>query len=46
MIPVAVNSVLRHKGNGVFSISPESSVYQAISIMAEKSIGALPVVAE
>jgi CBS domain-containing protein len=46
MIPVAVNSVLRHKGNSVFSISPDASVYQAISIMAEKSIGALPVISD
>jgi CBS domain-containing protein len=46
MIPVPVSSILRHKGNGVWSIAPEASVYQAISIMAEKGIGALPVVAD
>jgi CBS domain-containing protein len=46
MIPVPVSSILRHKGNGVWSIAPDASVYQAISIMAEKGIGALPVVAD
>jgi CBS domain-containing protein len=46
MIPVPIGSILRHKGNAVWSIAPDASVYQAISIMAEKSIGALPVVAE
>jgi CBS domain-containing protein len=46
MIQVPIGSILRHKGNAVWSIAPDASVYQAISIMAEKSIGALPVVAE
>jgi CBS domain-containing protein len=46
MIPVAVSSVLRHKGSGVWSISPDASVFQAIGIMADKSIGALPVIAD
>ena len=46
MIPVPVGSILRHKGNAVFSVAPDASVYQAINIMAEKSIGALPVIAD
>ena len=46
MVPVAVSSVLRHKGNAVFTISSDASVYQAIAIMAEKSIGALPVISD
>jgi CBS domain-containing protein len=46
MIPVPISSILRHKGNGVWSIAPDASVYQAISIMAEKGIGALPVIAD
>jgi CBS domain-containing protein len=41
-----VGSVLRHKGDTVWSIAPEASVYQAVSVMAEKSIGALLVVAD
>ena len=46
MIPVPVGSILRHKGNAVWSVAPDASVYQAINIMAEKSIGALPVIAD
>ncbi len=46
MIPVAIASILRHKGDTVWSVSPDASVYQAITIMAEKSVGALPVVAD
>ena len=46
MIPVPVASILRHKGSAVWSISPDASVYQAISVMAGKSIGALPVIAD
>ena len=46
MIPVPVASILRHKGHEVCTIPPDASVYQAISVMAGKSIGALPVVAD
>jgi CBS domain-containing protein len=46
MIPVPISSILRHKGNGVWSVAPDASVYQAIAIMAEKGIGALPVIAD
>jgi CBS domain-containing protein len=45
VIPVPVESILRYKGNTVWSISPDASVYQAVRVMAEKSIGALPVIA-
>jgi CBS domain-containing protein len=45
-IPVPVRSVLRHKGPKVWSVAPETSVYEAIGLMAEKSIGALPVIAD
>ena len=44
MIPIAVSSVLRRKDSRVISIDPEVSVYDAISLMAENSIGALLVV--
>ena len=46
MLPEAINSVLRRKGTDrkVLSISPESSVYEAIEVMADNSIGALLVV--
>lgn len=46
MIAVPISSILLHKGNGVWSVAPDASVYQAISIMAEKGIGALPVIAD
>ena len=45
MVPIAVSSVLRNKDRNVFHIAPDASVYEAISLMAENSIGALLVVA-
>jgi len=44
MVPVAVSSVLRGKNRKVLSIAPDASVYDAISLMAENSVGALVVV--
>jgi CBS domain-containing protein len=46
MLPDAVSSVLRRKSSDrkVLSISPDASVYEAIAMMAENSIGALLVV--
>ena len=46
MLPDAVSSVLRRKSSErpVLSISPDASVYDAIAMMAENSIGALLVV--
>jgi CBS domain-containing protein len=38
-----VTSVLRLKPPGVWSISPDSTVYEAIELMAEKRVGALVV---
>jgi CBS domain-containing protein len=40
-----VNSILRHKGHQVWSVSPDESVLQAIRLMADKGIGALVVIA-
>jgi CBS domain-containing protein len=40
-----VSSILRHKGHHVWSVSPDDSVLQAISVMAEKGVGALVVIA-
>ena len=40
-----VNSILRHKGCQVWSVSPDESVFQAVSLMADKDIGALVVIA-
>ena len=46
MLPDAVSSVLRRKSSDrkVLSIAPDSSVYEAIALMADNSIGALLVV--
>ena len=46
MLPETVNSVLRRKGGQVLSISPDASVYDAIAMMAENSIGAVLVVSD
>jgi CBS domain-containing protein len=46
MLPEAISSVLRRKSSDrkVLWISPDASVYEAIEVMAENSIGALLVV--
>jgi CBS domain-containing protein len=36
-----VRDILRDKGAGVYSISPDDSVYDALKLMAEKNLGAL-----
>ena len=41
-----VRSVLKAKGGAVWSVSPETSVFDALLLMAEKDIGALIVVSE
>lgn len=41
-----IESVLKEKGSSVWSVSPRQTVYDAIELMADKSVGALPVVAE
>ncbi len=39
-----VRDILKAKGNDVFTIAPAASVYAALQLLAEKNIGALPVV--
>ena len=39
-----VARLLEHKGSDVWTISPESTVYEALKLMAEKEVGALVVV--
>jgi CBS domain-containing protein len=39
-----VSSILRYKGHHVWSVSPDDSVFQAMSLMADKDIGALVVI--
>jgi CBS domain-containing protein len=36
-----ISEILSHKGNQVWSISPDETVFDAIEFMAEKNIGAL-----
>ncbi|MDX1639238.1 MAG: CBS domain-containing protein [Balneolaceae bacterium] len=41
-----VRNILHSKGNTVYSIKPESTVFDAIKLMSEKGIGALLVIDE
>ena len=36
-----VSAVLHHKGSEIWSVPPETTVFEAIKIMADKNIGAL-----
>ncbi len=36
-----VNQLLQGKGGGVLSVTPETSVFAALKLMAEKNVGAL-----
>lgn len=38
-----VRDVLQHKGDGIYSIGPIDTVYDAIQMMADRHVGALPV---
>jgi CBS domain-containing protein len=40
---VPISALLYHKGSTVWDIAPEATVYDAIKLMADKNIGALPV---
>lgn len=39
-----VKELLREKGNQVWSVAPQTTVYEALELMAEKNIGALVVI--
>lgn len=40
---ITIKEILRHKPD-VWTIEPDATVYQALELMAEKNVGALPVV--
>jgi CBS domain-containing protein len=39
----SVGAILAHKGSAVWSIAPNATVFDAIQLMADKNVGALPV---
>lgn len=39
-----VRSLLRKKGQNLWTIGPDASVYDAVALMADKQVGALPVI--
>ena len=43
-MPDTVDSILRRKGHQIWSVTPDESVFQAVSVMADKGIGALLVI--
>jgi CBS domain-containing protein len=42
----SVGAILAHKGTAVWSIAPNSMIFDAIELMADKNVGALPVVSD
>lgn len=45
-IDVEVSALLQSKGTQVYSVKPETKVFDAIQMMAEKNVGALVVLAD
>jgi len=41
---VIVQQILRNKGADVWTIPPDATVYEAVQMMADRQVGALPVV--
>ncbi len=41
-----VSAILKDKGDRIWSITPEATVYEALEIMAGKGVGALPVISK
>jgi CBS domain-containing protein len=39
-----IKNILKEKGNAVYSVSPNTPVFEALQLMAEKDVGALVVV--
>ncbi len=45
-LSLTVADLLKNKGTQVWSLSPETSVREALALMAQKNVGALPVVSQ
>src|SRR5688572_24543756 len=43
MIPGVINEILSNKSSQIWSVAPDATVFEAIQLMADKNIGALPV---
>ncbi|MCL2659933.1 MAG: CBS domain-containing protein [Acidobacteriaceae bacterium] len=43
-LTTGIRNILKGKGTDVWSITPETTVYRSIEVMAEKEVGALPVI--
>jgi CBS domain-containing protein len=41
-----IHEILNHKGNQVWSVAPDCTVFDAIQLMADKNVGALLVIEE
>jgi CBS domain-containing protein len=41
-----ISAILQHKGSQIWSVSPESTVFDAIELMADRNVGALLVISE
>jgi CBS domain-containing protein len=39
-----IDAILSQKGNEIFAVSPDATVYEAVDLMASKNVGALVVV--
>jgi len=38
-----IDSILQHKGSSIWSVTPETTVFDSIKLMSQRNIGALPV---
>ncbi len=41
---ISVSQILKNKNNEIYTVTPVTTVYDAIKLMGEKNIGALPVI--
>ncbi len=41
---ISVSQILKNKNNEIYTVTPDTTVYDAIKLMGEKNIGALPVI--